>query len=122
MSGVGTAREGPLNRLERMTYPQLERLAARTDLALLPVAPVEAHGPHLPLGTELIAATELCERAARGVAARGLECVLAPPLAYCLAEVASSFPGTIGVREGAVSAVVEDICRGLARSGFPKPS
>jgi creatinine amidohydrolase len=120
MPGVGTAGEGPLNRLERMTYPQLQRLATRTDLALLPVAPVEAHGPHLPLGTDLVAATELCERAARGLAAGGLECVLAPPLAYCLAEVASPFPGTIGVRAEAVSALVEDICLGLARSGFPK--
>jgi creatinine amidohydrolase len=119
-SEIGTARAGPLNRLELMTYPELGRLAARTELALLPVAPVEAHGPHLPLGTDLIAARELCERGARGLAARGSECVVAPLLPYCLAEVASPFPGTIGVRAGVVSALVADICQSLARSGFPK--
>ena len=54
----------PVRYLERMTYPQIERLAASTDLALLPVGPPEAHGPHLPVGTDLIAARELCERAA----------------------------------------------------------
>jgi creatinine amidohydrolase len=109
---------GLLHHLERMTYPQVERLAARTDLALLPVGPPEAHGPHLPVGTDLIAARELCERAARELAARNIECLIAPPLAYCLAEVARPFPGTITVRAEVVAALVADICRGLARSGF----
>ncbi len=101
-----------------MTYPQVERLAARTDLALLPVGPPEAHGPHLPVGTDLIAARELCERAARDLAARDIECLIAPPLPYCLAEVAAPFPGTITVRAEVVATLVADICRSLARSGF----
>jgi creatinine amidohydrolase len=108
----------PLRYLERMTYPQVERLAARTDLALLPVGPPEAHGPHLPIGTDLIAARELCERASRNLAARGIECLLAPLLPYCLAEVARRFPGTITVRAEVVTALVADICTALARSGF----
>jgi creatinine amidohydrolase len=109
---------GSLRYLERMTYPQVERLAARTDLALLPVGPPEAHGPHLPVGTDLIAARELCERAARNLAARSVECLIAPLLPYCLAEVASPFPGTITVRAEVVANLVADICRGLGRSGF----
>jgi creatinine amidohydrolase len=115
---VSDADEEPLRYLERMTYPQVERLAARTDLALLPVGPPEAHGPHLPVGTDLIAARELCERAARNLATRDVQCLIAPPLPYCLAEVASPFPGTITVRAEVVAALVADICRGLARSGF----
>ncbi len=104
--------------LERMTYPQIEGLAARTDLALLPVGPPEAHGPHLPVGTDLLAARELCERAARHLAARGVECVIAPPLPYCLAEVARPFPGTITIRAEVVAALVAGICVSLAHSGF----
>lgn len=108
----------PLHYLERMTYPRVEQLAARADLALLPVGPPEAHGPHLPVGTDLIAARELCERAARELSVRGVECVIAPLLPYCLAEVARPFPGTITVRAEALAALVEDICASLARSGF----
>src|SRR5215210_6028494 len=108
----------PLHYLQRMTYPQVRSLAARTDLALLPVGPPEAHGPHLPVGTDLIAAGELCERAAWELAARGTECLIAPLLPYCLAEVASLFPGTITVRAAVVAALVADICQGLAHSGF----
>ncbi len=107
-----------LNHLERMTYPEVERLAARAELALLPVGPPEAHGPHLPVGTDSIAARELCDRAARELAVRGVECLIAPLLSYCLAEVAGPFPGTISVRPEVVMALVADICRGLARSGF----
>jgi creatinine amidohydrolase len=109
---------GPMHYLERMTYPEVERLAARTDLALLPVGPPEAHGPHLPVGTDLIAARELCERAVHELAARSIECLIAPLLPYCLAEVAGSFPGTITVRAEVVAALVADVCGGLAHSGF----
>ena len=108
----------PLHYMEQMTYPQVAGLATRTDLALLPVGPPEAHGPHLPIGTDLIAARELCERAVRELAAQGVECLIAPLLPYCLAEVAKPFPGTITVRAEVVAALVADICCGLARSGF----
>lgn len=108
----------PLHRLQQMTYPQVRSLAARTGLALLPIGPPEAHGPHLPIGTDLIAACELCERAARELTVRGIEGLIAAPLAYCLAEVASPFPGTITVRSEVVADLVADICRSLARSGF----
>src|ERR671916_1188851 len=107
-----------LHHLQKMTYPHVRSLAARTDLALLPIGPPEAHGPHLPVGTDLIAACELCERAARELAAGGIECLMAPLLPYCLAEVASPFPGTVTVRAEVVADLVADICRSLARSGF----
>ena len=107
-----------LHHLQHMTYPRVRSLAVRTDLALLPIGPAEAHGPHLPVGTDLIAACELCERAAQELAAGGIECLIAPPLSYCLAEVASAFPGTITVRAEFVADLVADICRSLARSGF----
>ncbi len=113
-----TSEAPSIHHMERMTSPQVERLAGSTDLALLPVAPPEAHGPHLPLGTDSIAARELCDRAARELATRDVECLIAPPLSYCLAEVAGPFPGTISVRAEVVTALVADICRGLARSGF----
>ena len=108
----------PLHYMELMTYPQVEQLATRAELALLPVGPPEAHGPHLPLGTDLLAARELCERTGWELKLQGIECLIAPLLPYCLAEVAKPFPGTITVRAEVVAALVEDICRGLARSGF----
>jgi creatinine amidohydrolase len=107
-----------LHYLWRMSYPQVERLAARTELALLPVGPPEAHGPHLPVGTDLITALELCVRAATELANGGVECLILPLLPYCLAEAGRPFAGTISVRAEVVEALVVNICKEAARSGF----
>jgi creatinine amidohydrolase len=56
--------------------------------------------------------------AAHELEAEGAECLIAPLLPYCLAEVARPFPGTISVRAEIVAALVADICRSLAASGF----
>jgi creatinine amidohydrolase len=104
--------------MERMTYPQIGRLAARTDLAMLPVGPPEAHGPPLPIGTDHTAARELCDHAACELEAEGAECLIAPLLPYCLAEVARPLPGTISIRAEIVAALVTHICFGLTASGL----
>ena len=40
----------------------------RVPVLLLPVGTVEPHGPHAPLGTDVLLATEVCERTARALA------------------------------------------------------
>src|SRR3954467_11087794 len=106
----------PLHHMEQMTYPHVGSLAARTDLALLPVGLPEAHGPHLPVGTDIIAACELCERAARERGTRDIECLIAPPLPYCVAELASPFPASITVRAEVVTDLLSNTCCELAQS------
>ncbi len=36
-----------------LTGPELATVAARDPVALLPVAAIEQHGPHLPLATDV---------------------------------------------------------------------
>ena len=36
----------------QLTYPEIEALDRGTTIPILPVGAVEAHGPHLPLGTD----------------------------------------------------------------------
>jgi creatinine amidohydrolase/Fe(II)-dependent formamide hydrolase-like protein len=54
---------GPL-RYERLTWPEVRRAASEERVALVPVATLEDHGPHLPVDTDLRIVTEICERAA----------------------------------------------------------
>jgi creatinine amidohydrolase len=44
--------EGPL-RYERLTWPEVRRAAGEDRVALVPVATLEDHGPHLPVDTDL---------------------------------------------------------------------
>src|SRR4029453_8179341 len=54
---------GPL-RYERLTWPEVARAAGEDRVALIPVATLEDHGPHLPVDTDLGIVSEICQRAA----------------------------------------------------------
>src|SRR5207253_2793262 len=79
---------------------------------------VEAHGPHLPLATDVIIAETMARAAAARLAARGHDVVLLPPLAYTAADFAAGFPGTVSLRPATVTALLVDLARSLARHGL----
>ena len=85
---------------------------------IVPVGATEQHGPHMPLNTDALLATEL----ALAVAAP-LDLYVAPPLAYSsrsrpLSGGGPSFPGTISLGARTLMARLEDVLAGLIQSGF----
>jgi creatinine amidohydrolase len=103
--------------LAAMTWEEA-RDAAGGAVAVLPVGAIEAHGPHLPLDTDVIIAQAMARAGAERLAARGLHPVLLPPLSYTTAGFAQGFAGTLSLRPETVSAVVIDIAGALDRQGF----
>ena len=85
--------------------------------ALLPVGAIEAHGPHLPLATDVIIAGAAARAAVSGLRRLGLHPMVLPPLAYTAAPFAADFPGTISVRPATVAALVQDVAASLERQG-----
>ena len=81
--------------LASMTWLAVRDLPAGRTVAILPTAALEAHGPHLPLGTDIIIADAMARAGAARLAARGLEILLLPPLPLAPAPFAAAFPGTI---------------------------
>ena len=86
-------------------------------VALLPVGAIEAHGPHLPLTTDVIIAAAAAKAALPGLGALGHHPVILPPLAYTAAPFAAGFPGTISVRPATFSALLADVAASLERQG-----
>ena len=86
-------------------------------LALLPVGAVEAHGPHLPLVTDVVIARAAAAAALPGLRRRGYHPFLLPPLAYTAAPFAAGFPGTISVRPATFAALLADVAASLERQG-----
>jgi creatinine amidohydrolase len=84
-------------------------------VAILPIGAIEAHGPHLPLDTDVVIAAAMTRAGARRLRARGYPVSILPPLAYTAAEFAAGFPGTVSLRPETVTATVIDIARSLAR-------
>lgn len=85
--------------------------------ALLPTGAVEAHGPHLPLTTDVIIATAAAQAALPGLRRLGLHPVVLPPLPYTAAPFAAGFAGTISVRAATVTALLTDVATSLERQG-----
>lgn len=104
--------------LSEMTWEEVRDLERGRTVALLPVGAVEAHGPHLPLGTDAIIARGMVERAAPRLSARGLGSLILPPLSYTPAEFAVGFPGTLGIRAGTLEALLVDLAEALTDQGF----
>jgi creatinine amidohydrolase len=102
----------------RMTAPELRDLAARDALAILPVASLEQHGPHLPTCVDTALATEVSLRAARLLAARGEPAVVLPCQWLGMSEHHFPFGGTISLDYATFHAVLRGIARSLKVCGF----
>jgi creatinine amidohydrolase len=87
-------------------------------VALLPVGALEAHGPHLPLGTDILIAAGTCRRAAAALEQKGRAIAIAPPLTYSVTEYAGGFNGTAGVPADVARTFAREVMRGLGRAGF----
>ncbi len=79
--------------LAEMTFVEVQGLGPEA-LAILPIGAIEAHGPHLPLLTDVIIARGMAASAARALQARGFaEVVVAPPLQITPAAFAKGLRG-----------------------------
>lgn len=108
----------PITELGRATWEEIRALDGARTVAILPVGATEAHGPHLPLDTDVTIAAAMAESGARRLSAAGLHAVLLPPLAYTPAGFAASFPGTVTIDPGTVAALIVDIATSLHRTGI----
>jgi creatinine amidohydrolase len=108
-------------RLADATTFEIERdLAAGDVIALLPLGSTEAHGPHLPLATDVILAATTAERAALELRARGVRAFVLPPVPYAVTEFVADFKGTISVRAATVAALIGEIATSLFAQGFAR--
>lgn len=109
-------------RLADATWTDVRDLVARAPdaIVLLPVGAIEAHGPHLPLATDVVIAEGLARRAAAALEARGWSVAIAPALSYSVTDCAGEFPGTTSVGPDAARAYVADVCAGFGRAGFSR--
>jgi creatinine amidohydrolase len=87
-------------------------------VAILPCGATEAHGPHLPLSTDVIISESMAIVAAQLLEANGYVPTILPPLAYMPAQYAEAFSGTITVSATTAKALILDIARSLKSQGI----
>lgn len=92
--------------------------SSKPVVAILPCGATEAHGPHLPLNTDVIISEGMARRAVPLLEAKGIAALILPPLAYAPADCAAAFPGTLSVSATAAQQIILDIASHLKRQGF----
>jgi len=90
---------------------------AETELAVLPVGSTEQHGPHAPLGTDVLTAEAVAEA---GVDRYDGEVVVAPAIPVGVAEEHRQFPGTLWVSEETFRSYVRETVASLAEHGWDR--
>ncbi len=102
----------------RLALPEIEALDREKTVFLMAVSPIEVHGPHLPLGTDVFVAEELLRRYAAALDEEypGLTLVALPSL-YLGAD-ALPVKGSLSVPAPLLRKVLLAYVKALAAQGF----
>ena len=104
-------------RYAEMTWREIKEAAEVGHVAVVPVAIYEDHGPHLPVDTDFLICTEICERAVARVPG---EAVLVPPVGHGYSPHHMDFHGTITIEWDTLIRYIRDVCCSLAHHGFER--
>jgi creatinine amidohydrolase len=102
-----------------LTTTDFGRVDPERTVALLPVAAVEQHGPHLPLATDAL----ICDALVRAVLERlsgDATLLVLPAQNVGLSPEHTSFAGTLSIRDTTLLDAWTDIGRSVARTGARK--
>ena len=100
----------------RLKAAELNALAKRDAIVIVPIASTEQHGPHLPTIVDVALVGEIALRAARRTA--GEPIVVSPVVWTGLAEHHMSLGGTFSLDYSEFFAIIRGICRSLVRHRF----
>jgi len=116
--GTGNWRDVPLSLGDLTTEECARLLAGPKPVVIVPIGSTEPHGPHLPLATDAILATESARRAAEALRRSSIAAVAAPVLAYGVTRYASGFAGAISLSPPLVEQLVREVCAAYRDAGF----
>lgn len=120
--GPAAAQTNPLggpqkvrNYLPHMTRPEVEDLLTRSDMVIIPVASLEQHGTHLPMGTDYLNGEERAK-----LIAQRADVLVAPILFPGQSPYHMEFAGTITLPSTLIQEVYVEAVKSLIRHGFKR--
>jgi len=102
-----------------LSAAELRAKAQEGAIVVLPVASMEQHGPHLPVGVDTILSEAVCQAAAERIAG-DTPVVVAPTLWCGMAEHHMAFGGTFTFDIPTYRTVLHAILRSIERHGFKR--
>ena len=103
-------------KMEELTAPQFkEAVEQSSSTCIIPLGVLEKHGPQLPLGTDVMVAREISERAAKDEYT-----IIFPYFYFGQIFEAKHQPGTLAYSNELIWKVLQETCEELARNGIEK--
>lgn len=99
--------------LAELTDREVEAYLRDHDTVIVPVGSTEQHGPHAPLGTDVLIPVEVGRRVAEQIGA-----LVAPSVDYALSYPHVGFTGVVHIRVSTFMSLIEDLCASFAAVGF----
>lgn len=103
------------NYLPHMTWPEVQELRGRTDMVIIPIAAMEQHALHLPIGTDYLNGLERAKLIAQQAAV-----LVAPILLPGNSPYHMEFPGTITLSSQTIQQVYVEAAQSLIKHGFTR--
>lgn len=99
------------------TSDDFKRNLLKSNIVIVPVGMVEAHGHHLPLGTDIFSPRLFCEMLEKRI---GDEMWIAPEIPYGQSFDLSLYPGTISVPSEVLADYAYHVGKALYNNGLKK--
>jgi creatinine amidohydrolase len=103
------------NYLPHMTWPEVQELRTRTDMVIIPIAALEQHALHLPIGTDYLNGVERAK-----LIAQQTDVLVAPILLPGNSPYHMEFAGTIALSSQTIQQVYFEAAQSLMRHGFKR--
>ena len=103
------------NYLPHMTWPEVQDLRTRTDVVIIPVASLEQHSMHMPIGTDFLNGLERAK-----LVAQKTEALVTPILLPGNSPYHMEFAGTITLSSQTIQQVYFEAAQSLMKHGFRK--
>ena len=103
------------NYLPHMSWPEVQDLATRTDMVIIPIAALEQHALHLPIGTDYLNGLERAK-----LVAQQTDVLVAPILLPGNSPYHMEFAGTITLSSQTIQQVYFEAAQSLIQHGFKR--
>lgn len=101
--------------VEELTSAEFAKFVRKNPVVFVPFGATEAHGVHLPLGTDSIQPEALCD-----ALADRLDGLVMPPVRYGHHSSTRKMPGTMALRYDTLRMITTDLLESMERNGITK--
>ena len=103
--------------LVNCTSDDFKRDLSKSNIVIIPIGSLEAHGHHLPLGTDIFSPRLFCQRVNEEI---GEKIWIAPEIPYGQSYELTTYPGTINVPSEVMAEYIYWVGKGMFENGLKK--